>query len=71
MNIYYLMNTSEKDAVDPSVIHQEPLSNIAGDLWILECTQSGLNCTTEYANVEECRNYVNDNVEDWDEFYNV
>ena len=71
MNVYYLMTTEQKEAVDVALVQQEPFSNIAGDLWILECTDSGIECITEYANAEECRNYINQNVGDWDEYYNV
>jgi len=71
MNTYYLMTTEQKDAVEAEVLFQEPYSNIATDKWIVECTTGGLDCVTEYASAEECREYVIENLSVWDDLYGV
>jgi len=71
MNTYYLMTTKQKEAVEAEVLFQEPYSNIAVEKWIVECTAAGLNCITEYANAEECKAYVVENLSEWDDLYEV
>ena len=71
MTTYYLMTTEQKESVAEGVLHQEPFSNIAGDKWILESTASGLDSISEYENTEACIEYVQDHVEEWDEFHDV
>jgi ABC-type microcin C transport system duplicated ATPase subunit YejF len=71
MNTYYLMTAEQKEAVEAEVLFQEPYSNITTDKWIAECTVEGLDCITEYANAEECREYVIENLSEWDDFYGV
>ena len=56
------MNTEQKDATG-SALFQEPYSNIAVDKWIVECTVSGLGCITEYASSEDCKKYVESEIE--------
>ena len=71
MNTYYLMTTEQKDTVEAEALFQEPYSNITTDKWIVECTTKGLDCITEYANAEECREYVIENLSVWDDLYGV
>jgi len=71
MNIYYLMTTEQKEAVEAEVLFQEPYSNITTDKWIVECTVTGLDCITEYASAGECREYVVENLSEWDDLYGV
>ncbi len=71
MNIYYLMTTEQKEAVEAEVLFQEPYSNITIDKWIVECTVTGLDCITEYASAGECREYVVENLSEWDDLYGV
>jgi ABC-type microcin C transport system duplicated ATPase subunit YejF len=71
MNTYYLMTTEQKEAVKAEALFQEPYSNITTDKGIAECTVEGLDCITEYANAEECREYVIENLSEWDDFYGV
>lgn len=71
MSYYYLMTTVQKDSINEDLLEGSPKSNISGDKWILECTQSGLDCIVEYASPQDCVNYINENGELWDEFYNI
>lgn len=71
MNIYYLMTTEQKEAVEAEVLFQEPYSNITTDKWIVECTVTGLDCITEYASAGECKEYVVENLSEWDDLYGV
>ena len=71
MTTYYLMTTEQKESVAEELIHQEPNSNIAGDKWILESTASGLDSISEYETAEACIEYVQEHVEEWDEFHDV
>ena len=71
MTTYYLMTTEQKESVDYILLHQEPFSNIAGDKWILESTASGLDCIDTYKNTDACIEYVQEHIEEWDEFYNI
>jgi ABC-type microcin C transport system duplicated ATPase subunit YejF len=57
--------------VEAEALFQEPYSNITTDKWIVECTVEGLDCITEYANAEECREYVIENLSVWDDLYGV
>lgn len=65
------MTTEQKDAVEAEALFQEPYSNITTDKWIVECTVGGLDCITEYANAEECREYVIENLSVWDDLYGI
>ena len=71
MNTYYLMTTEQKEAVEKEALFQEPYSNIAVEKWIVECTVTGLDCITEYASAGECREYVVENLSEWDDLYGV
>ena len=71
MNTYYLMTTEQKDSVEAEVLFQEPYSNIVADKWIVECTDNGLDCITEYTSAEECKQYVIENLSKWDDLYGV
>lgn len=65
------MTTEQKEAVEAEVLFQEPYSNITIDKWIVECTVTGLDCITEYASAGECREYVVENLSEWDDLYGV
>jgi len=65
------MTTEQKEAVEAEVLFQEPYSNITTDKWIVECTVTGLDCITEYASAGECREYVVENLSEWDDLYGV
>ena len=71
MNTYYLMTTEQKDSVEAEVLFQEAYSNLVADKWIVECTDDGLDCITEYTSAEECREYVISNLSEWDDLYGV
>ena len=71
MNTYYLMTTEQKDSVEAEVLFQEPYSNLVADKWIVECTDNGLDCITEYTSAEKCRQYVIENLSVWDDLYGV
>lgn len=71
MSYYYRMTTAQKESTDPTKIEGEPGCNLAGTEWILECTESGLECIVEYASSQDCVTYINNNGELWDEFYNL
>lgn len=65
------MTTEQKEAVEAEVLFQEPYSNITTDKWIVECTVTGLDCITEYASAGECKEYVVENLSEWDDLYGV
>lgn len=71
MTYYYLMNTLQKESVNEQLLSGAPKSNLAGDKWILECTDSGLECIVEYTSSQDCINYIIDTNEEWDEFFNI
>ena len=71
MNTYYRMTTAQKDAVPTENFDCLPYSNLDGDEWIAECDIQGLESITEYSNAQECIEYINENLSEWDEFYNV
>ena len=71
MNTYYRMTTAQKDAVPTENFDCLPYSNIAGDEWIAECNIEGLESITEYSDTQECIEYINKHLSEWDEFYNV
>jgi hypothetical protein len=71
MKTYYRMTTAQKDAVPREDFDCLPYSNIVGDEWIAECNASGLESIIEYSNAEECREYINTNNSEWDEFYEI
>jgi hypothetical protein len=65
------MTTAQKNAVPLELFDCEPYSNLSGDEWIAECTESGLYSITEYTNSEECRQYIIEHLAEWDELYNI
>lgn len=71
MNTYYRMTTAQKDAVPTESFDCLPYSNLVGDEWIAECNVSGLESIIEYSTAEECVEYINEHLSEWDEFYDV
>lgn len=71
MSTYYRMTTAQKEAVSNEDFDCLPYSNLAGDEWIAECSTKGLECIREYRSNTECRNYINENIHEWDEFHDV
>ena len=71
MNTYYRMTTAQKDAVPTENFDCLPYSNLVGDEWIAECYIEGLESITEYSDAQECIEYINENLSEWDEFYDV
>lgn len=71
MNTYYRMTTAQKDAVPTENFDCLPYSNLDGDEWIAECDTQGLESITEYSNAQECIEYINENLSEWDEFYDL
>ena len=71
MNTYYRMTTAQKDAVPTENFDCLPYSNLVGDEWIAECNIEGLESITAYSDTQECIEYINENLSEWDEFYDV
>ena len=71
MNTYYRMTTAQKDAVPTESFDCLPYSNLVGDEWIAECYIEGLESITEYSDDQECIEYINKHLSEWDEFYDV
>lgn len=65
------MTTGQKDAVPQDSFDCPPYSNIAGDEWIVETTDSGHKCIEQFADVAACIAYVNSNISEWDEFHDI
>jgi len=65
------MTTEQKESVAEELIHQEPSANIVGDKWILESTALGLSSISEYENADACIEYVQEHIEEWDEFHDI
>ena len=71
MNTYYRMTTAQKDGVLTSDLDCLPYSNIAGDEWIVEAYTTDYDCIDKYESAETCIDYLNGNMETWDELRNV
>ena len=71
MNTYYRMTTAQKDAVPTENFDCLPYSNLVGDEWIAECYIEGLESITEYSDAQECIEYINEHLSEWDEFYEI
>ena len=65
------MTTAQKDGVLTSDLDCLPYSNIAGDEWIVESLAADYDCIDKYESAETCIDYLNGNMETWDELRNV
>lgn len=65
------MTTAQMEAVPKEDLDCSPYHNVSGDEWIVEAHTQGHDAIMEYASAEECRDYINSNPEQWDEYYNI
>lgn len=68
---YYLMDTSQKDLINPATLKSVPFPNIEESLWIIETTVPGLDCVTAFISNTECSIFVKSQLQEWDRDYEL